>query len=51
MKPIFIAGPVCLHCHGAPDKLAPGVAEALKELYPMDRRRGTRWATSAARSG
>lgn len=35
MKPIFIAGPVCLQCHGAPDKLAPGVAEALKDLYPM----------------
>jgi hypothetical protein len=40
MKPIFIAGPVCVQCHGAPDKLAPGVAEALKELYPMDRATG-----------
>jgi len=40
MKPIFIAGPVCLQCHGTPGKLAPGVAEALKELYPMDRATG-----------
>jgi hypothetical protein len=40
MRPIFIAGPVCLQCHGAPDKLAPGVAEALKELYPGDRATG-----------
>jgi hypothetical protein len=40
MKPIFIAGPVCLQCHGAPDKLGPGVAEALRELYPMDRATG-----------
>jgi len=40
MKPIFIAGPVCLHCHGAPDKLAPGVADALKELYPNDQATG-----------
>lgn len=36
MKPIFIAGPICLQCHGAPDKLAPGVADALKEQYPED---------------
>jgi hypothetical protein len=40
MKPIFIAGPVCLLCHGAPDKLAPGVADALKELYPHDQATG-----------
>jgi hypothetical protein len=40
MKPIFIAGPVCLQCHGAPDKLAPGVADALKELYPHDQATG-----------
>ncbi len=40
MKPIFIAGPVCLQCHGAPDKLAPGVADALKELYPRDQATG-----------
>jgi hypothetical protein len=40
MKPIFIAGPVCRQCHGAPDKLAPGVADALKELYPYDQATG-----------
>ena len=40
MKPIFIAAPVCLQCHGAPNKLAPGVADALKELYPQDQATG-----------
>ena len=40
MKPIFIAGPVCLQCHGVPDELAPGVADALKELYPHDQATG-----------
>jgi len=40
MKPIFIAAPVCLQCHGEPAKLAPGVAEALKELYPGDQATG-----------
>jgi mono/diheme cytochrome c family protein len=40
MKPIVIAAPVCLQCHGAPDKLAPGVADALKELYPQDQATG-----------
>jgi hypothetical protein len=40
MKPIFIAAPVCLQCHGARDKLAPGVADALKELYPQDQATG-----------
>jgi hypothetical protein len=40
MKPIFIAAPACLQCHGAPDKLAPGVADALKELYPKDQATG-----------
>jgi hypothetical protein len=37
MRPILIAGPVCLQCHGAADKLAAGVREALAELYPGDR--------------
>ncbi len=36
MKPIFIAGPACLQCHGAPDVLVGGVAAALRELYPDD---------------
>jgi hypothetical protein len=40
MKPIFIAGPLCLQCHGDPAKLGPGVAEALKELYPSDQATG-----------
>jgi hypothetical protein len=40
MKPIFIAAPMCLQCHGAPDKLAPGVADALKALYPQDQATG-----------
>jgi uncharacterized protein DUF3365 len=40
MKPIFIAAPACLQCHGDPAKLAPGVAEALRELYPDDQATG-----------
>ncbi len=40
MRPILIAGPVCLQCHGASDKLAAGVTEALAELYPGDRATG-----------
>lgn len=28
---------LCLNCHGAPDRLAPGVAAKLKELYPDDK--------------
>ena len=40
MRPILIAGPVCLQCHGEPAKLAPGVADALKELYPNDQATG-----------
>ena len=40
MKPIFIAGPVCLQCHGEDEKLAPGVADALRELYPQDQATG-----------
>jgi hypothetical protein len=27
---------LCLNCHGDADELAPGVAEALAELYPRD---------------
>ncbi len=40
MRPIFIPGPVCLQCHGEPAKLAPGVGEALRELYPNDQATG-----------
>ncbi|MEW5782363.1 MAG: Tll0287-like domain-containing protein [Pseudomonadota bacterium] len=28
---------LCLNCHGTPERLAPGVAEKLKELYPGDK--------------
>lgn len=28
---------LCLNCHGTPDRLAPGVAAKLKELYPDDK--------------
>ena len=37
--PIFLAEP-CLACHGKPEELAPGVAEALAEHYPNDRATG-----------
>jgi len=37
MKPIPTA-PVCLNCHGT--ELAPGVAQALDQLYPEDKARG-----------
>jgi len=40
MRPILIPGPLCLQCHGASDKLAPGVREALQALYPEDRATG-----------
>ncbi len=30
-------GGVCLNCHGAPDQLAEGIPEVLRELYPDDR--------------
>jgi len=28
---------LCLNCHGTPERLAPGVAAKLKELYPDDK--------------
>lgn len=30
-------GALCVNCHGAPDRLADGVSEALARLYPDDR--------------
>jgi mono/diheme cytochrome c family protein len=30
----------CLACHGARDRLAPGVADALAKLYPKDNATG-----------
>ncbi len=32
--------PLCEQCHGTPDKLGPGVAERLTQLYPDDRGTG-----------
>lgn len=34
--------PECVVCHGTPDKLGPGVADALKPLYPADKATGYR---------
>lgn len=36
----LMAQPLCTSCHGAPDALAPGVADALARLYPDDRATG-----------
>jgi hypothetical protein len=33
-------GEPCLRCHGAPEQLAPGIPEALTELYPEDQATG-----------
>jgi hypothetical protein len=34
--------PLCVNCHGAPEDLAPGVAQRLHELYPDDKAVGYR---------
>jgi len=39
LRPIGMAG-ACLHCHGAADRLAPGVAAALAAGYPADQATG-----------
>jgi len=39
LRPIGVAG-ACLHCHGAADRLAPGVAAALAAGYPADQATG-----------
>lgn len=39
MHPIFLMKP-CLACHGAPDQLEEGVADALAKVYPDDRATG-----------
>lgn len=39
MKPI-VTQKLCLNCHGPRDKLAPGVADALRENYPDDNATG-----------
>ena len=41
MKAIGVQS-VCLGCHGATPELDPAVAEALSELYPLDRATGYR---------
>lgn len=42
LKPIMIASPVCLVCHGPGDDLAPGVKTQLHTLYPIDQATGYR---------
>ena len=39
LAPILLAEQ-CVACHGTPDKLAPGVADALAGLYPEDQATG-----------
>lgn len=39
LQPILLQ-PLCVACHGRPDQLEPGVAEALGEHYPEDRATG-----------
>ena len=35
-KPLFVA-PLCLQCHGDPQKMNPKVVEAIKSKYPQDK--------------
>ena len=39
LQPILLM-PQCSQCHGQPDELAAGVADALQQLYPDDRATG-----------
>ncbi|HRQ73561.1 MAG TPA: DUF3365 domain-containing protein, partial [Phycisphaerales bacterium] len=39
MRPIMLID-LCVNCHGAPDRLAPGVSEALARFYPYDEATG-----------
>lgn len=36
LKPIVIAAPLCLQCHGTPAEISPAVQARLRELYPHD---------------
>ncbi len=36
MKPIQIAGPICLKCHGSPSEIGADVKEKIAKLYPAD---------------
>ena len=39
--PILLAAPVCLQCHGSPEKdIAPATMAAIKKLYPEDKATG-----------
>lgn len=39
--PILLAAPVCLQCHGRPEKdIAPATMAAIKKLYPEDKATG-----------
>lgn len=42
LKPIAIAGPVCLNCHGPTEQLATDVKAALATFYPNDQATGYR---------
>jgi hypothetical protein len=39
--PIVIANPLCLQCHGTPEKdIAPATLEAIQKHYPKDQATG-----------
>lgn len=42
LRPIIVASPVCLACHGPKDDLTPGVKTQLHTLYPADQATGYR---------
>ena len=42
LKPITIAAPLCLTCHGQPEEIAPEVQEKLQTLYSGDQATGYR---------
>lgn len=42
LKPMTIAAPLCLTCHGQPDEIAPEVRAKLQTLYPGDQATGYR---------
>ncbi len=37
MKPIRIAGGLCLKCHGGPEQMDPAAAKEIAKLYPDDK--------------
>lgn len=39
-RAIFVKGPICLKCHGAPETFDPAVQSALREHYPDDEATG-----------